>query len=135
MNMRKLSLILAGLLAVMPNMAFASTTVILTTTTYTGAGLDISVPIASALPQYGPYFFTLSVTPVSASITNFNAYLTQKGLSGSLYTLANSTFTSCSGTCNLTVQPDVYEGGTIVPRWSIASGSATVVFTAYTITP
>ncbi len=126
------------LIAVMllPTLVAASTTVVMSTTTYNGV-TDTNAPIAAALPIYGPYIFTMTVipSPSTATLTSFNAYLQQKGLSGSLYTIANSTFTSCSGTCNLTVAPDIYMGGTIVPRWTVANGSATVIFSAISLTP
>jgi len=136
-KMRKTLALIAAILFC-PAFAKAATTILLTTTTYNGTGLlDTSAPISNALPSYGPYIFTISLAPATAggNITSFSAYLQQKGLSGSLYTIANSTFTTCNAACTQSIVTDVYNGGTIVPRWTITSGSATVTFSAVNVTP
>lgn len=133
-QMRKLALLLSFL--VCPVASRAATTVILTTTTTNGLS-DLNATIANALPSYGPYIFSVSIAPFSSGtpISGVQVYLQQKGLSGTNYTIVNSTFTSCSGTCTQTIATDVFNGGTIVPRWAITSGSATITVTAINVTP
>lgn len=111
-------------------------TVVGSTTTYNGAD-EANFP-PNALPAAGPYIFSLVATSTPATtspITGLSVYLQQVGVSGQVYTLNASTFTTCNAACVQLVDPDVYEGGNIKVRWTITSGSATIKVSATPITP
>lgn len=111
-------------------------TVIASTTVYNGS--DEASFNSSALPANGAYIFSLvaTSTPTSAStFSGLSVYLQQVGISGQVYTLNSSTFTTCNAACVQLVNPDVYEGGNIKTRWTVTTGSVTIKVTATPVTP
>lgn len=130
-------IICIALLAVfMAGQVFAGT-VVVSTLTYSGT-TDTDAAQAAALPQAGVYAFTLNVVPVPSTRTvTVVSYLQQQGVSGALYTIPNSTFTTltCSNSCNASVFTDTYQGGNIVPRFTISGSSAIITWTARLVTP
>ena len=128
--------LLAGILALALAGAAHAATVILSSTTYQGvvnpnaAGGALTNP----LPAAGVYTFTLKSVVVSGTPV-INVYLQQVGISGALYTIFNSTFSTCTNACNFTVAPDVYLGGYIQPQWTVVGGSATITVSANQVTP
>ncbi len=135
-NKIKLAVAFFGLLAFAPAMAFAESTVVLSTTTYNGANQDDLSEVA--LPEVGAYIFDMVATSSGAivGIESLVLYLQQSGVSGGgWYTVRATTFTTCNSNCTQFSVPDIYLGGSIRARWTITSGSATVTVTARKVSP
>lgn len=117
--------------------AFAGSTVVLSTTSYNVAGAAATDESPVALPDVGAYTFDLvATTSGTTSFTGLVVYLQQGGISGGgWYTVNNSTFTTCAGSCVYFVSPDVYLGGRIRAIWSVTTGSATIKVTAREVNP
>lgn len=130
-------LLLIATLALAPVLAFAESTVILSSTVYGGMSQVKTNLLPVALPRPGLYTFDLVVDATgSVAFSGLQFYLQQEGLSrGSFYTVYNSTFTSCSAECGYAIFPDMYLGGRIRAQYNITSGSATVKITAREVDP
>lgn len=125
-------------LAITPLLAYADSTVILTTTTYPGLSQTKTSVIPVALPRPGVYVFDLVADSTSAAVawTSLTVYLQQEGLSrGTWYTLPKSTFTACTGPCGENVYPDLYIGGRVRAQWTLTGSSATFTVTARSVQP
>ncbi len=134
MRTKRVGIIIAVLLAVAPLIAFSGSTVVLDTTTYPSAQ-TFSTPIA--LPEVGAYNFDLVVTASGTpAFTSASVYLQQEGISrGANYTIANGTFTTCTGQCAQFVVPDVYLGGRIRACWTVVGSSVSLKVTARKVSP
>lgn len=123
---------------IMPVLAFAGSTVIFSTTTYPGLSQTKTSVVPVALPGNGVYVFDLVADSTAAAVawTSLTVYLQQEGVSrGAWYTIPNSTFTACTGTCAQFIYPDVYLGGRIRPQWTLTGSSVTFTVTARSLDP
>lgn len=121
-----------------PLLSHADSTVIFSTTTYPGLSQTKTSVVPVALPSKGVYVFDLVADSTAAAVawTSLTVYLQQEGLSrGAWYTIPNSTFTACTGTCAQFVYPDVYLGGRIRPQWTLTGSSVSFTVTARSVSP
>lgn len=137
MKRTRVGILLTIALALAPLIAYAGSTVILSSTVYGGMSQVKTNVVPIALPGPGVYVFDLVADSTnSVAFSGLQFYLQQEGLSrGSFYTIPNSTFTACSAECGYTVYPDLYIGGRVRAQYSITSGSATVRITAREVNP
>lgn len=125
-------------IALAPLLAYAGSTVIISTTSYPGVSQTKTSVAAVSLPKPGVYVFDLVADSTAAAVawTSLQVYLQQEGLGrGNWYTLPKSTFTACTAACGENVYPDLYIGGRVRAQWTLTGSSVTFTVTAREVNP
>lgn len=115
--------------------AYAGSTTILSTTTYSAATSTHNAKVA--LPEVGYYIFDVVATS-SGTKQNWALalYLQNQGVAGGdWYTMFNSTITACNDDCTRFIVPDVYMGGYVRAVYSMTTGSVTIKVVGREVNP